>query len=273
MFTIGAFARLAGVSVRTLRLYDQNGLLPPAAIDADTGYRSYQARQLPRLHRILALKDLGLSLDKIADLLDSDVSAEQLRVLLGDQRADIEARMAEDQARLARIEYRLRCIQLEDDMSLDMVMKQIPPVRVAQVRWTGEHGLTFSGMDQFLLDSFTKIESALEAAHLKPVGPWFLHYRDRDDGTLDPAVACPIGDEPFTPQEPIEVAVLPAIHAVTAIHRGAADHDAIGPLYGQMARFAEERGYRTAGPGRDHFVGSDAGDVVMEIQLPVTVDD
>ena len=54
MFSIGEFARLGGVSVRTLRHYDEIGLLPPATVDPDTGYRGYSARQLAQLNRILA---------------------------------------------------------------------------------------------------------------------------------------------------------------------------------------------------------------------------
>ncbi len=65
MLRIGDFARLAHVSIRTLRLYDENGLLKPARIDPFTDYLYYEFEQLPRLNRILALKDLGFSLDQI----------------------------------------------------------------------------------------------------------------------------------------------------------------------------------------------------------------
>jgi len=48
-------------------------LLKPSALDPDTGYRYYALDQLPRLNRILALKDLGFPLDEIAHLLDTDL--------------------------------------------------------------------------------------------------------------------------------------------------------------------------------------------------------
>ena len=60
MFRIGEFSKLARVTARQLRYYDEYGMLQPAHIDAETGYRYYSATQLPRLHRILALKELGL---------------------------------------------------------------------------------------------------------------------------------------------------------------------------------------------------------------------
>jgi DNA-binding transcriptional MerR regulator len=78
MFRIGDFSQLGQVSIRTLRLYDELNLLKPAQIDKFTGYRYYTIDQLPRLNRILALKDLGLSLDQIGDLLKRDLPADQL---------------------------------------------------------------------------------------------------------------------------------------------------------------------------------------------------
>ena len=74
MFRIGEFSQIARVSGRLLRYYDEIGLLSPQSIDPETGYRYYSARQLPRLNRILVLKELGLSLEHIARLLDQETS-------------------------------------------------------------------------------------------------------------------------------------------------------------------------------------------------------
>src|SRR5690349_11710414 len=86
---IGEFSRLAQVAVPTLRHYDQVGLLKPVAVDPATSYRSYSASQLPRLHRILALKGLGFSLEQIAAVLDEEPSPEQMRGMLRLRRAQI----------------------------------------------------------------------------------------------------------------------------------------------------------------------------------------
>jgi DNA-binding transcriptional MerR regulator len=82
MFTIGDFAKYGRVSVRMLRHSDAIGLLPPARVDAASGYRYYDAAQLARLNRVVALKDLGLRLDAIRSILDEQVSVEQLRGML-----------------------------------------------------------------------------------------------------------------------------------------------------------------------------------------------
>ena len=65
MLKIGEFSQLGQVSVRTLRLYDELGLLRPVYINPDSEYRYYSIEQLPTLHRIVALKELGLPLGQI----------------------------------------------------------------------------------------------------------------------------------------------------------------------------------------------------------------
>jgi DNA-binding transcriptional MerR regulator len=87
MFKIGEFSRLSRVSVRMLRHYDQLGLLKPSRTDNFTNYRYYSADQLPRLNRILALRDLGFSLEQIGNMLDEELSAEQLMGMLNLKRA------------------------------------------------------------------------------------------------------------------------------------------------------------------------------------------
>src|SRR5512146_1057873 len=110
---IGDFSRLGRVSVVTLRHYDDLGLLKPAHTDPESGYRYYAVEQLPRLHRILALKELGFSLEQIAQLLRAEVSAEQMRGMLVQKRSEIERELLAQQARLASVEARLRHIERE----------------------------------------------------------------------------------------------------------------------------------------------------------------
>src|SRR5271169_1501613 len=107
MFRLGEFAQIAQVSGRQLRFYDQLGLLEPAHIDRQTGYRYYSIRQLPRLNSILALKELGLSLEQIAPLLKEEISASELRGMLTMKRAQVERMLREEETRLKHIESRI----------------------------------------------------------------------------------------------------------------------------------------------------------------------
>jgi DNA-binding transcriptional MerR regulator len=93
VFGIGTVARLAGVSVRTLRYYDEIGLLRPVWVDQSTGYRWYEAEQLRRLHRIIALRDLGVRLVEIGVLLGDHLTDEELRGILLLRRAEAHDRL------------------------------------------------------------------------------------------------------------------------------------------------------------------------------------
>jgi DNA-binding transcriptional MerR regulator len=272
MLTIGAFARLGGVSVRALRHYEAIGVLAPEAVDPGTGYRYYRASQLERLHRVQALQDLGLSLQQLLPVLDGGVTAEQLSGMLVLKRAELAERVSEDRARLVRVEQRLRYMELEDDMSFDFVVKHIPALRVAQVRYRGEAGLDFFSLGEFVMAAGPQLHDGLRASSIEPEGPTFLHYEERADGTLTPIVAVPIGAQPFGATGEIDDVELPEIDAVVTIFRGPGGHELIGPVYGQMAKYAEDHGYEIRGPGRDHIVSLDDApdEIVFELQLPVT---
>jgi DNA-binding transcriptional MerR regulator len=133
MFSIGEFARLGGVSVRTLRHYDEVGLLRPVTVDPDTGYRGYSARQLEQLNRILALKELGLSLTQARRLLDG-ITVEELHGMLILRRAQLEHELDQHKNWLLGVEARLRSIAREGAMTADdIVTKTIPAMGVVVI--------------------------------------------------------------------------------------------------------------------------------------------
>ena len=137
MFSIGEFARHGRVSVRMLRHYDAIGLLRPASVDAASGYRFYQAGQLAELNRIIALKDLGFTLQQVQAILAEQVSAAELRGMLKLRRAEIFDRIEAETARLARVEARLLTIEDEARVPVDgVVIKRLAPVRVAELTGT-----------------------------------------------------------------------------------------------------------------------------------------
>ena len=117
LLKIGDFSKISQVSVKTLRYYDEVGLLRPVEVDPFTGYRYYSAGQLPRLHRVLALKDLGFSLEQISRLLDDELSPAQIRGVLRMKQAELQQHIRDELARLARVEARLRQLELGADGS------------------------------------------------------------------------------------------------------------------------------------------------------------
>ena len=129
MFRIGEFSRIARVSARLLRYYDELGLLKPGVVDPASGYRYYTSSQLQRLNRILVLRDLGLTLEQIGGVIDQSASADQLRAMLELRRADAERALAEEATRLRQIEARIAQLDGGGEGDLDDVLIRAEPAR------------------------------------------------------------------------------------------------------------------------------------------------
>ena len=131
MLKIGEFSRLSQVTIKTLHHYDELGLIKPAHIDPVTNYRFYEVEQLPRIYRIIALKELGLSLEQVGLMLDEEMPTEQIRGMLRLKQAEIHQEVREAQRQLALVEFRLRMIEAETKFpELDVVIKKLEPMRV-----------------------------------------------------------------------------------------------------------------------------------------------
>lgn len=129
MFRIGEFSRIARVSARLLRFYDEIGLLTPAHADPQTGYRYYTVTQLSQLNRILVLKDLGFDLNQVREILKSNVGSEELRHMLLLRRNDVEKSLTAESLRLQAIETRIAQLESEGAMTFDDVVVRAEPGR------------------------------------------------------------------------------------------------------------------------------------------------
>lgn len=116
MLRIGEFARLANVSIKLVRHYDEIGLLPAHAIDPNTKYRYYSVTQLARFNELLVYRSLGFSLQEIRRLLRAEHSPEQLREMLLQRRASLQVRIAAERARLEEVEARISQIESEGSL-------------------------------------------------------------------------------------------------------------------------------------------------------------
>ena len=184
MLKIGDFSRLGQVSVRTLHHYDQCGLLRPAEIDDRSGYRFYSVDQLPRLNRILALKDLGFSLDQIGRLVEGDVPAERLCGMLTLKQAEIEHQLTEGRARLARVEARLRQIEHEGEPPpYEVKLKRTPPLTVASARAVVP---TVAEMPAYRGELYERVYGWLGRNGVRPSGPELAVYHN--DGYVEEGV-------------------------------------------------------------------------------------
>jgi len=182
MFTIGEFSRLGTISVRMLRHYDAIGLLRPASVDAATGYRFYRASQLAELNRIIALKDLGFTLQQVQAILAEQVSAAELRGMLKLRRAEIFDRIEAETTRLARVEARLLSIEDEARVPVDgVVIKHLAPVRVGELTGTAA-GYEPEAITPVIQPLYRELWCLISGASISVTGPAIAYYEDTPAG-------------------------------------------------------------------------------------------
>jgi DNA-binding transcriptional MerR regulator len=271
MFTIGDFARHGRVSVRMLRHYDATGLLRPARVDPASGYRFYQASQLARLNRIIALKDLGFTLDQVRAMLDEQVSAEQLRGMLRLRQAELQSAIAADTSRLAQVEARLRIIEMEGTMPTDDIqVKRIPAVRVAELTATAA-SLEPASITPVIQPLYQELGERLGRAGLTPAGPAIAYYEDAPDGDgVVVHATLPVNAHPGSGHG-FEITDLPEIaQAATIMHRGSMDN--VMATIQTLARWIDGNGHRSTGYPRELYLEcpDDQDQWVTELQEPIT---
>ncbi|MFE9559911.1 MerR family transcriptional regulator [Streptomyces sp. NPDC006487] len=276
MFTIGDFAKHGRVSVRMLRHYDALGLLHPARVDPASGYRYYEAGQLARLNRVIALKELGFSLEQVGSILGELVSAEELRGMLRLRQAELESAMAAAAARLTQVETRLRIIENEGTMSsIDIVVKSLPPVRLAEL--SGVAG-SYEGQDigPVIGPLYDELCRRVEAAGVTPTAPGIAYYEDAGDTERPGAVlvhaglpvAASVRAEDLGGE--VRIVVLPAVErAATVVHRGSMD--SVLPTAQALAQWIDANGERSAGYAREVSLAcpEDRDQWVTELQEPL----
>lgn len=271
MFTVGEFSRLAQVSKRSLRFYDEIGLLIPAHVDPSTGYRFYSAAQMTDLNRILALKELGLSLDQIRQIMRDKVSTDELQGMLLLKKAEIERELQEELQRIRRIESRLQSVRdAEANRPLNVVIKRMPAQPVLSVRTIVE---TF----EVGVEYFRQIRTTLPER--SPYGLCFCICHD--DGLVEHNMDLEFGCLLETKtHEPVGIlddlmlhySELPAANTMaTTVVEGALETIHTG--YTEIGLWVEANGYRLAGMPRELSLqlprAADGHDLITEIQFPV----
>jgi len=267
MFRIGDFSRIARVSCRLLRHYDELGLLKPARVEAGTGYRYYSAAQLPRLNRILVLRELGLSLEQIARTLRDDLPAAELRGMLLMRRAETEQAIEAESQRLRQIESRIAQIEAEGRLAADdVIVRGEPARRVLSLRQTVgsfAEGVRILGELVETAPLPGQLVAIAHAAEFEPEGidvefGFFAEARSTTLRLADGRV--------------LEPRDLPAVESLATCVR-------VGPpqqahlTTARIGQFIEANGYRINGPNREVFLQRPTrgrmDDAVVEMQFPV----
>lgn len=279
LFKIGDFSKISQVSIKTLHHYDDLGLLKPARVDRETNYRYYSLEQLPQLNRILALKDLGFSLEQICSLLKEPLPTAELRGMLRLKQAELQQLVQREQSRLTRIEARLRQIELEDEQqpAYDIALKSLPVQTIICSRMLIPASEEIGPRCEALT---IRMYHLIEQMQLRITGPMSTIYYDEvitgQEQDRDLEMAIVIDHEALTRQLPASSEIkIRALHEETLvaslIHSG--NYDGLWHAYGFMLAWIEQNGYQRSGPFRFVYLRTprDAPlEPITEVQFPIS---
>jgi DNA-binding transcriptional MerR regulator len=278
MIKIGVFSQLAQVSIRTLRHYDVMGLFKPEFIEPITNYRYYGLEQLPRLTRILALKEMGLTLEQIIQMVNKDLSNTQLREMLNTKQKELADQMEQSQLQMERIKVRLWQIEQEGKPSAyEVILKKVPTYNLVSIRkiiptiqeMVAYRCRMYKDLYQWLVEHHIKVDQELA----------LYHFQEFIESNFDFEAAVAISRDDYErtikcSKDNIAIYLLPEEDLVASVIHSGAFMQVSQALF-DLFKWISLHNYSPTGPIREiHLFGHendlvDPNSIVVELQIPV----
>ena len=262
LYKIGMFAAMNHVTVKALRFYEEQGLLMPALIHPETGYRYYTLSQMAVLHQITALKLAGFTLEEIAHI---NSGADEEAVLLK-KKAELLAKIADLTRQIAVVDGYLS--KKKTDLSAPVLIKTIPETTVAYMR------IRLESYDS-LFDRMPEMGVLMEKAGCKCALPEYCFTGYLEPGYRDGDMLVEICESVVAAKKEtgeLRFKTLPEIQAACIFHKGS--YRTFPESYEAVLRYIEENGYEIAGEIRESYIDGvwnmdDESQWLSEIQVPV----
>ncbi|BBF42748.1 transcriptional regulator, MerR family [Lachnospiraceae bacterium KM106-2] len=264
VYKIGVFSKMNKATVKTLRHYDEIGLLKPAYVESFTNYRYYSSDQLPILHQIMALRSMGFSLEEIRQVQEG-MSEE---MLLQQKRAQLLEQIASDTRKLSQVESYLASNGVDYDYPVRI--KELPEVTVCTMR------RVLKNYDE-LFDVMPEMGAEMELLGCECLSPDYCftlyldgEYKDKDiDAQICQAVTEAKEDSKLVHFETFEKVE----KAACVMHKGS--YDGFPKAYAAVVNWVEKNGYVICGNPRESYIDGvwnkdREEDWLSEIQFPVT---
>ena len=261
MFRIGEFSKLGKTTVKTLRYYDEIGLLKPQEIDEFTKYRFYTSEQLITLHEIQALKQLGLSIEEIKLI----ISNKNTKALLEKRKAELISQIAKEQDQLSRIEFILLNEGEVISMKYQGIIKELPECIVYSKKMVA-YFQTIPSIGEQVSKKYPDLKCASPEYS-------FISYLDGEYKTENISIEfCEAVEEMKEDFDDIVFKKIPSITALSVMHKGS--YRELGKAYGYAYKWIEENNYRVIDNPRENYIDGiwnkeDESEWLTELQIPI----
>ncbi len=264
MIKIGDFSKLARVSIKALRYYDEMGLLKPIYIDRDTSYRYYKTEQLYELSKIIVLKQLGVPLSDIKAML----LGKSLALILEKRKQSATLELESIKQQITHINYLLK--EKNKTMNYQTVLKDVPE---CIVYYRSKKIKNYAAITPFIIE--TEKEFALHNPLLKKVEPNYCYmvYLDEEYKESDITVEYAEAVEKIgTESKNVKFKVVPTATIASVLHKGS--YLNLGDAYAYITNWIKENNYQFAGKPRERYIDgmwnkNKEEDWLTEIQIPV----
>lgn len=261
-YKIGLFASINHITVKTLRFYEEKGLLYPAKIDSDTGYRYYVMGQMERLQQIMALKEAGFKIDDILKLDECEDEA----IFLKAKKNEILKKISELTLQLSKLDS-----YINGDCSListPVVIKKLPQVVCATVTTRIE------SYDK-LFEIMPYMGQLMEEASCECAIPeyCFTNYLEAGYQEEDILVeTCQAVTKKQQDQGNLKFKVFDEVEVASVFHKGSYENFATSYL--KILKYIEENGYSICGNIRENYIDGvwnkeSEDEWLSEIQIPI----
>ena len=268
MFRIGEFSKMGKTTVKTLRYYDEIGLLKPEQTDNFTGYRLYSTNQLLQLHKIQELRQIGLSVNEVSLIL----AGHNPEPFLQKRKAELVCELAAGQSQLSRIEF---ILQGEQPMNYSATIKNLPSCIVYSKK------VSVPNYDASRYDAYFDIVPQIGAAvsqkypDLKCATPAYCFIVYPDGEYTEQGINfefCEAVDKIYPDFDDITFKEVKGCTAVSVMHKGA--YNELAKAYAFACQWIEENGYTVADNPRENYIDGiwnkeNEAEWLTEIQIPI----
>lgn len=261
MYKIGEFSKLAKTTIKTLRYYEKEKLLIPFFVD-DNGYRYYKAMQLLDLAKIMSLRQIGLSIEEIKNVLNSN----NLNEVLNKRKIIIEKELKEYKYQLSKINYLIK----ENNIMYEVITKELSECIIYY-----KEGIIkdYNEISNFIISS----ENECKATNpdIKYVEPdySYMNYLDSEHKHENIKIRyCKAVTEMGVSNETIEFVKLKPVFAICTYHKG--DYKNLGNTYAFLMNYIEKNNYKIIDNIRERYINGiwnkeDTNEWLTEIQIPI----